>query len=99
MRCCRSSLAALLAAQAALSSAGLTLFLKEAIDSWFVESFKELLEAIYPTRARISGVRWEEAEVVLRRHVVTGGLDGRERRRLWEEHVQGLRASSGERRA
>ena len=75
-------------AGAALGCAGLTSFLKEQIDLWFVASFLELLDVIYGTVERVDGVEWVEAEEVLRRHIVTGGLRPEERQRLWTEHCQ-----------
>jgi len=76
---------------AVLGCAALTSCLKERIDLWFVDAFLELLEATYPTSALLEGVHWAEAEEVLRRHQVTGGLDPRERKRLFGEHCERLR--------
>ena len=75
-----------LLAVTALSCASLTSFLKERIDDWFVEAFIELLQSTYPTAALLEGVGWQDAEDVLRRHIVTGGLTIEERRRLFLEH-------------
>mmetsp|Transcript_28589 Transcript_28589/g.67012 ORF Transcript_28589/g.67012 Transcript_28589/m.67012 type:complete len:121 (-) Transcript_28589:49-411(-) len=72
-------------AAAALSCAGLTLFLKERIDVWFVDAYKELLRALFPDAARLEGVSWAEADELLRRHQLTGGLTPQERERLWSE--------------
>ena len=73
-----------------LSCAGLTNFLKEAIDDWFVQAFDELLRATFPSAERLEGVTWQQAEELLRRHVVTGGLTIEERRRLFLEHRERL---------
>ena len=80
---------------AVLGCAALTSCLKERIDLWFVDAFLKLLEATYPTSALLEGVHWAEAEEVLRRHQVTGGLDPRERKRLFGEHCERLRQRDG----
>jgi hypothetical protein len=75
-----------LLAGAALSCAGMTTYLKEGIDDWFVTSYVELLSLTYPSAAALEGVTWAEAEECLRRHIVTGGLTIEERERLYLEH-------------
>ena len=49
------------------------------------DAFQELLAVTYPTTAQLEGVEWAEAEEVLRRHQVTGGLTPQERERMWTE--------------
>ena len=85
-----------LLAATALSCSGLTVFLKDAIDAWFLRAYDELLHQLYGSRSRVENVSWKEAEEVLRSHIVTGGLDGQVRRRLFEEHRERLLRGSTE---
>ena len=73
-----------------MCSASLVRYLMGTFDAAFVEKFNELLRAHFYD-ARHVGVQWREADEVLRRHVVTGALDPRERERLFEAHMAQLR--------
>ena len=74
----------------AVCSASRVRYLMGTFDAAFVEKFNELLRAHFYD-ARHVGVEWREADEVLRRHVVTGALDPRERERLFEAHMAQLR--------
>ena len=84
-----------LLAGAALSCAGVTTFLKERIDVWFVDAVARLLCELYPTAARLEGVAWAEAEELMRRHQVTGALSPQVRRRLFDEHCEKVSTRKG----
>lgn len=75
-----------LLAAVALSCSGLAVFLKDAIDAWFLAAYDELLCQLFSTRASVESIPWAEAEELLRSHIVTGGLDGKVRQQLFEEH-------------
>jgi hypothetical protein len=75
-----------LLAAVALSCSGLTIFLKDAIDAWFLRAYDELLRQLFPTRKSVEGTSWVDVERIVRSHIVTGGLDGAVRRQLFEEH-------------
>ena len=77
-------------AASALTSAGVVGFLKECIDDFFLRSYEVLLQAHFGTVERAS-TPWEEAEAVLRRHQVTGGLDPTVRRDMFEAHCVRVR--------
>lgn len=74
----------------ALTSAGMTTYLKNEFDNFFVTSFKELLTAHY-NRAEHLNVSWDECEEAMRRHIVTGGLTIAQRQQLFEVHLTNLR--------
>ena len=82
-----------LLALAVLSCAGVTTVLKHTIDQYFVDSYVSLLASHFPSAVDVS---WDEAEETLRRHIVTGGLDIRVRRQLFEEHMRVLGSGGGE---
>mgnify|MGYP007125182726 CR=1 FL=1 len=84
-------------AAAALSCAGLTAFLKERIDAFFVDAFDALLAASWPTAADVSAVEWPEAEAVMRRHQVTGGLSPQQREQLFDAYRERLVRAEGPR--
>ena len=71
-------------------TAALVVFLKDSFDASFVDSFNGLLRTHFYDE-RHGDVRWAEAEPALRRHIVTGALDPRERERLFDAHMAGLR--------
>ena len=77
-------------AACALCCAGLTVYLKERFEVYFLDSFKELLVSHYGTVDRAASVSFDEAEEQLRRHIVTGGLDIRVRKALFDEHRASL---------
>ena len=79
-----------LLALSVLSCAGMTTFLKDCHDQYFVDTYRQLLESHYPSAAD-ADVPWPEAEEALRRHIATGGLDIKVRRKLFDEHISGLR--------
>ena len=71
-------------------TAALVVFLKDSFDASFVDSFNGLLRTHFYDARHVDAV-WEEAEPALRRHIVTGALDPRERERLFDAHMAGLR--------
>ena len=71
-------------------TAALVVFLKDSFDASFVDSFNGLLRTHFYD-ARHVDARWADAEPALRRHIVTGALDPRERERLFDAHMAGLR--------
>ena len=75
-------------------TAALVVFLKDSFDASFVESFNGLLRTHFYDERHVN-VRWAEAEPTLRRHIVTGALDPRERERLFDAHMAGLRQRLG----
>ena len=74
-------------------TAALVVFLKDSFDASFVDSFNSLLRTHYDERH--VDAQWAEAEPALRRHIVTGALDPRERERLFDAHMIGLRQRLG----
>ena len=58
--------------------------------SFFVKAFDALLEATWPTAAAVRAVEWPEAEAVMRRHQVTGGLSPAQREDLFRAHRERL---------
>ena len=71
-------------------TAALVVFLKDSFDASFTESFNSLLRTHFYDQRHVDA-RWAEAEPALRRHIVTGALDPRERERLFDAHMAGLR--------
>jgi len=71
-------------------TAALVVFLKDSFDASFIESYNSLLRAHFHD-ARHLNARWSTAEPALRRHSITGALDPRERERLFDVHMTGLR--------
>ena len=71
-------------------TAALVVFLKDSFDASFVDSFNGLLRTHFYDERHVDA-RWAEAEPALRRHIVTGALDPRERERLFDAHMTGLR--------
>ena len=71
-------------------TAALVVFLKDSFDASFVDSFNGLLRTHFYDE-RHGDTRWVDAEPALRRHIVTGALDPRERERLFDAHMAGLR--------
>ena len=71
-------------------TAALVVFLKDSFDASFTESFNSLLRTHFYDERHVDA-QWAEAELVLRRHIVTGALDPRERERLFDAHMAGLR--------
>ena len=71
-------------------TAALVVFLKDSFDASFTESFNSLLRTHFYDERHVDA-QWAEAELVLRRHIVTGALDPRERERLFDAHMTGLR--------
>ena len=71
-------------------TAALVVFLKDSFDASFVDSFNGLLRTHFYDE-RHADARWADAEPAMRRHVVTGALDPRERERLFDAHMTGLR--------
>ena len=64
--------------------------MKETIDAGFVSAYQNLL-ATHFWREEHLALGWAEAEAQLRRHVITGGLDPKLRRDLWEAHCRQLK--------
>ena len=89
----RDSFDALLESTLVLTAA-LVVFLKDSFDASFVDSFNGLLRSHFYDKRHVD-VRWAEAEPALRRHIVTGALDPRERERLFDAHMTGLRQRLG----
>ena len=85
----RDSFDALLESTLVLTAA-LVVFLKDSFDASFTESFNSLLRTHFYDERHVDA-QWAEAELVLRRHIVTGALDPRERERLFDAHMAGLR--------
>lgn len=77
-----------------LVCASLVSLVKETIDEGFTDAFRALLRTHY-CREEHCGVPWEQAEAELRRHVITGALDPRVRRSLFDEHMAGLCSHCG----
>ena len=75
-------------------TAALVVFLKDSFDASFTESFNGLLRTHFYDE-RHADARWADAEPALRRHIVTGALDPRERERLFDAHMTGLRQRLG----
>ena len=75
-------------------TAALVVFLKDSFDASFVDSFNSLLRTHFYDERHVDA-RWAEAEPALRRHIVTGALDPRERERLFDAHMTGLRQRLG----
>jgi hypothetical protein len=75
-------------------TAALVVFLKDSFDASFTESFNSLLRTHFYDERHVDA-RWAEAEPALRRHIVTGALDPRERERLFDAHMVGLRQRLG----
>ena len=73
-------------AASAMTSAGIVGFLKDAIDDFFIRSYQNILQTHYPTAELACATPWAEAEVLIRRYEVTGGLDPRVRREMFEQH-------------
>ena len=71
-------------------TAALVVFLKDSFDASFVDSFNGLLRTHFYDERHVDA-RWADAESALRRHIVTGALDPRERERLFDAHMTGLR--------
>ena len=71
-------------------TAALVVFLKDSFDASFTESFNSLLRTHFYDERHVDAL-WAEAEPALRRHIVTGALDPRERERLFDAHMTGLR--------
>ena len=71
-------------------TAALVVFLKDSFDASFTESFNSLLRTHFYDERHVDA-SWAEAEPALRRHIVTGALDPRERERLFDAHMTGLR--------
>ena len=71
-------------------TAALVVFLKDSFDASFVDSFNGLLRTHFYDK-RHADAQWADAEPALRRHIVTGALDPRERERLFDAHMTGLR--------
>ena len=71
-------------------TAALVVFLKDSFDASFTESFNGLLRTHFYDERHVDA-RWADAEPALRRHIVTGALDPRERERLFDAHMTGLR--------
>ena len=71
-------------------TAALVVFLKDSFDASFTESFNSLLRTHFYDERHVDA-SWAEAEPALRRHIVTGALDPRERERLFDAHMFGLR--------
>ena len=71
-------------------TAALVVFLKDSFDASFTESFNSLLRTHFYDERHVDA-RWADAEPALRRHIVTGALDPRERERLFDAHMTGLR--------
>ena len=71
-------------------TAALVVFLKDSFDASFVDSFNSLLRTHFYDERHVDA-RWTDAEPALRRHIVTGALDPRERERLFDAHMAGLR--------
>ena len=71
-------------------TAALVVFLKDSFDASFVDSFNGLLRTHFYDE-RHADARWADAEPAMRRHVVTGALDPRERERLFDAHMAELR--------
>merc|ERR1719161_367816 len=84
-----------LLAGSALSCAGLVGYLKERFDEYFVKACDFLLAENYPTLESAAAVTFEEADAVLRRHQVTGGLSPEQRKRQFEAHLAMLAESGG----
>ena len=74
-----------------LSMAGLTVFLKERIDSFFVDAFNELLATHYTTADALDALTSDEVDAELRRYQVTGGLSVQQRQDLIGVHKERLR--------
>ena len=70
--------------------ANLVRYLMGTFDAAFVDKFNDLLRAHFYDQRHLR-VDWREADDALRRHVVTGALDPRERERLFEAHMAALR--------
>ena len=85
----RDSFDALLESTLVLTAA-LVVFLKDSFDASFTESFNSLLRTHFYDERHVDA-RWADAESALRRHIVTGALDPRERERLFDAHMTGLR--------
>jgi hypothetical protein len=79
-----------------LVCAALVSLVKETIDQGFTDAFRALLRTHF-CREEHCGVQWGQAEAELRRHVVTGALDPRVRRSLFDEHMAGLCGRDGSR--
>jgi len=75
-------------------TAALVVFLKDSFDASFVDSFNSLLRTHFYDERHVDA-RWADAESALRRHIVTGALDPRERERLFDAHMAGLRQRLG----
>ena len=75
-------------------TAALVVFLKDSFDASFVDSFNGLLRTHFYDERHVDA-RWADAESALRRHIVTGALDPRERERLFDAHMTGLRQRLG----
>ncbi|CAH0375873.1 unnamed protein product [Pelagomonas calceolata] len=71
-------------------TAALVVFLKDSFDASFTDSFNGLLRTHFYDERHVDA-RWADAEPALRRHIVTGALDPRERERLFDAHMTGLR--------
>jgi hypothetical protein len=80
-------------AASALTSGGVVGFLKDGIDDFFVRSYERLLQVHWPTVESVRAARWEDAEVLIRRYEVTGGLDPRIRQEMFEAHCDRLQSS------